>query len=297
MKPFTAALLFYIALSLAGLHARDSAETVTVSGISYHPPEAMVADPDQRCLLDIVHPATRPGFATLVWFHGGGLTGGRKGMPTFDGQGVALVAAGYRLSPQAKCPEFIEDAAAAVAWTIKTIAHYGGDTKKVFIGGHSAGGYLAAMVGMDPRWLQPHGLTPQSIAGLIPVSAQATTHFHVKELRGIPGPSLRPVIDEFAPLHHVSKNLPPICLILGDRRIEFKCRVEENELLFATLRNLEHPEVEFHELKDFDHNTVTQGAARLMPLFIERISQSIEPASQPTQDADPPPDRLPLRVR
>jgi acetyl esterase/lipase len=217
-------------------------------------------------------------FPTLLWFHCGGLTGGQREFPKFEGKGVALVAAGYRLSPQAKCPEFIEDAAAAVAWTVKHIAEYGGDPKKVFVGGHSAGGYLTLMTGMDPKWLAAHDLTPRSLAGLLPVSAQVTTHFHVKELRGIKGNPLQPMIDDFAPLQFVSKDLPPICLILGDRRIEFKCRVEENELFYATLRNLEHPDVEFHELKDLDHGTVSQGAAKLMPVFIERISQSIAPS-------------------
>jgi len=171
----------------------------------------------------------------------------------------------------------IEDAAAAVAWTVKHIAEYGGDPKKVFVGGHSAGGYLTLMVGMDPRWLQPYGLSPASLAGLLPVSAQVTTHFHVKELLKIPGPSLLPVIDDFAPLHYASKDLPPICLITGDRRIEFKSRVEENELLSITLKNLGHPDVEFHELKDLDHATVTRGAAPIMPIFIKRIVAGAPP--------------------
>jgi acetyl esterase/lipase len=253
-------------------------EAPPLEGVAYYPADTPIADPDNRCVLNIRHPAAQPGFPTLVWFHGGGLTTGKREFPDFIGQGVALVAAGYRLSPQAKCPDFLTDAAAATAWTIKNISRYGGDPGKVFIGGHSAGGYLAAMLAMDPKWLKPHGLTHSSLAGFIPVSAQVTTHFHVKELRGIPGPPLLPVIDDFAPLHFVSKDLPPICIITGDRRIEFKCRVEENELLVATLRNLDHPDVEFHELKDLDHGTVTRGAARLMPVFIERISKSIDAA-------------------
>jgi hypothetical protein len=134
------------------------------------------------------------------------------------------------------------------------------------------------MVGEDPKWLAPYGLSPDSLAGLLPVSAQVTTHFHVKELRKIEGPSLVPVIDEFAPLHFASKDLPPICLITGDRRIEFKSRVEENELFYITLKNLEHPEVEFHEIKDLDHGTVVKGAAPIMPVFIERISKMIDAA-------------------
>ena len=254
------------------------AQVREVEGISYHTGSRKVEDPEKRCFLDLRLPENVRNFPTLLWFHGGGLTGGQREFPKFEGKGVALVAAGYRLSPQAKCPEFIEDAAAAVAWTVKHIAEYGGDPKKVFVGGHSAGGYLTLMTGMDPKWLAPHDLTPRSLAGLLPVSAQVTTHFHVKELRGIKGNPLQPMIDDFAPLQFVSKDLPPICLILGDRRIEFKCRVEENELFYATLRNLEHPDVEFHELKDLDHGTVTQGAAKLMPVFIERISQSIAPS-------------------
>lgn len=275
LSPTRLLVLLLIGLLNFPLLARETpAGTRMIEGVSYYPADRPVSDPDKRCVLDIQLPEGNKGFATLVWFHGGGLTGGQREFPKFDGQGVALVSVGYRLSPQAKCPEFIEDAAAAVAWTVRNIANYGGDPKLIFVGGHSAGAYLTCMLGMDPRWLAPYGLSPMSLAGLLPVSSQVTTHFHVKELRGIPGPSLLPVIDEFAPLHYASKDLPPICLITGDRRIEFKCRVEENELLYATLRNLEHPDVEFHELKDLDHGTVTNGAASVMPVFIGRISKA-----------------------
>jgi acetyl esterase/lipase len=268
---FTFALLTGIPMS-----AKETATMREVRGITYQPAGGQIEDPEKRCVLDLKLPTNKSGFATLVWFHGGGLTGGNREFPQFQSDGVALVSAGYRLSPQVPCPVFIKDAAAAVAWTVKNIASHGGDPKKVFIGGHSAGGYLALMVGMDGKWLQPHGLTPSTLAGLLPVSAQVTTHFHIKELRKMPGPSLVPVIDEFAPLHFASKDLPPICLITGDRRIEWPCRVEENELFFATLRKLEHCSVEFHEIKNLDHGTVVNGAAPLMPIFIEGISKMID---------------------
>jgi len=72
----------------------------------------------------------------------------------------------YRLSPAAKAPEFIEDAAAAVAWTLKNIQNYGGSAERVFLSGHSAGAYLSLMVGLDKRWLGAHLLDPKTIAGL-----------------------------------------------------------------------------------------------------------------------------------
>jgi len=177
---------------------------------------------------------------------------------------------GYRLSPKVKHPGYLEDAAAATAWVLSNIAQYGGDSNKVFVSGHSAGGYLSAMIGMDARWLKPHGFSNLRLAGIAPISGQVTTHFHVKKLLGDSGPELRPLIDEFAPLYHSAGNLPPICLILGDRALEYKNRVEENALLAVSLKNLGHPHVEFYEMGGLDHGTVGEGG--LIPLrnFIRR---------------------------
>ncbi len=282
MKAFLAYFICLFGTS-GGICAVFAQETATppaaireVKGIPYYPDGNAGPDPEKRCFLDLKLPADKKGFPTLIWFHGGGLTGGTRDFPQFQGEGVALISAGYRLSPQVPCPVFIEDAAAAVAWTLKNIEKEGGDPNKVFVGGHSAGGYLALMVGMDPRWLQPHGLAPSALAGLLPVSAQVTTHFLVKEVRGSKQPSLVPVIDEFAPLFYSSKDLPPICLITGERRIEFKSRVEENDFFYITLKNLGHPAVEFHELPGLDHGTVVQGAAPLLPTFIDRVCKAKE---------------------
>lgn len=238
------------------------------------------ADDYQRgqCRLDVYCPKDTPGFSTLVWFHGGGLTGGNRSFPQLKDKSVAIVTADYRLSPKAGFPAFLEDAAAATAWTLRHIAERGGDPTKVFIAGHSAGGYLAAMVGMDPRWLAAHGLSHRQLAGLILVSAQVTTHFEVKKLLGDTGPELRPIIDQYAPLYYASKDLSPVCLILGDRKIEYKNRVEENELLAVSLRNLGHPSVEFHEMGGLDHGMSRYGAWMLIPGFIKKTQAKNAPS-------------------
>lgn len=241
--------------------------------VSYLEGAALASADDYRrnqCRLDLRLPA-EPGFATVIWLHGGGLTSGTRHYPKIDEPGVGVVAVSYRLSPAAAHPAYLEDTAAAVAWVLRHIAARGGDPTKVFLAGHSAGGYLAAMVGMDSRWLAAHGHTPNELAGLMLVSAQVTTHFHVKKLRGDTGHELRPIIDEFAPLFHVAKDLPPICCILGDRAIEFKNRVEENVLFATSLRNLGHPFVEFHEMGGLDHLSVVRGAWIVMPNFMERV--------------------------
>lgn len=252
-----------------------NAQPVTEKDISYYEGPALEKVDDYQktqCKLDIRRPTGATGLPVLLWFHGGGLTAGSRGFPALPDENVLLIAVGYRFDPPGKFPCFLEDAAAATAWTFRHIAEYGGDPKKIFISGHSAGGYLALMVGMDPKWLAPYQISNQSLAGIVPVSAQVTTHFHVKKLRGDTGEALRPLIDEYAPLYHASKTLPPICLITGDRKIEYKSRVEENDLFYISLKNLGHPAVEFHELPGFDHGTVGKGSMPSVDTFIERIA-------------------------
>lgn len=264
-------------LPFAGAQADDAASKLayqTESNIAYYDAAALSkADAYQKeqAKLDVYYPKDGKDYATLVWFHGGGLTGGARYFPNLKEQGIALVAVSYRLAPKAKSPAFLEDSAAAVAWVIINIARYGGDPNKVFIGGHSAGAYLSSMIAMDPKWLGAHQLSNRSLAGVIAVSGQMTTHFTVKQLHGDKGPQLRPVIDEYAPLHHASKDLPPICMIVGGRDIEWKSRVEENELMAVTLRNLGHPFVEFYEMEGLDHGTVVQGAMIIAKGFVSRV--------------------------
>jgi acetyl esterase/lipase len=247
----------------------------TVTNVPYYSEDARSnADNYQKeqCRLDLRYPTNKPGFATVVWFHGGGLTKGRRHFIDLKDPSIAIAAVGYRLSPKVAHPGYLEDAAAATAWVVKNIAQYGGDSNKVFVSGHSAGGYLSAMIGMDAKWLEAHGVSNHQLAGLAPISGQVTTHFHVKKLRGDTGPEYRPIIDEFAPLYHSASNLPPICLILGDRNIEYKNRVEENALLATSLRNLGHPHVEFYEMGGLDHGTVGQGGMILLRQFIRKTS-------------------------
>ena len=82
---------------------------------------------------------------------------------------------------------YIEDAAAAVAWTFNNIQKYGGNNQYIFISGHSAGGYLASMIGLDKKWLAVHKVDANSIAGLIPFSGHAITHFTIRKERDISG--------------------------------------------------------------------------------------------------------------
>src|SRR6187455_518621 len=94
----------------------------------------------QRCKLDLYLPANTKDFATIVWFHGGGLQGGDKRGGyieamgrRFASGGIAVASVNYRLSPQVSFPAYIDDAAAAVAFARNEIAKHGGSSKRVFI--------------------------------------------------------------------------------------------------------------------------------------------------------------------
>ncbi|MFO7937141.1 MAG: alpha/beta hydrolase [Kiritimatiellia bacterium] len=260
-----------LAFTVAAFSIVSSAKEIR--NLHYHTETELAGGDDymrSQCQLDLKYPDGKTGWPVVVWFHGGGLEHGHRHYPSLPSD-IAVIAVGYRLHPKVNMPVFIEDAAAAVAWTLKNIEQYGGDSEKVFVSGHSAGGYLTAMTGMDPKWLAEHNLDHKKIAGLIPVSGQMSKHFNVKKWMGYTGPKFRPVVDKYAPLYHISGDLPPVCLITGGRDIEWPCRVEENELLSISLKKSGNKMVEFHEMNGLNHGTVGKGAMFIIPGFIRRV--------------------------
>jgi len=222
------------------------------------PAEALTDYMKERCRLDLYYPTEQAGFATVVWFHGGGLSAGNKSIPAqLKNQKIAVAAANYRLHPKVTCPAYIEDAAAAVAWVFKNIDKYGGDPNRIYVSGHSAGGYLTAMVGLDKRWLAKHDIDANRIAGLIPFSGHTITHFTIRKERGIP--AKQPTIDEFAPLFHVRPDAPPLVLLTGDRELEMLGRYEENAYLMRMMKVVGHKQTILHEFQGFDHGMATPG--------------------------------------
>lgn len=221
---------------------------------------------EERCVLDIYYPEEIDNFSTVIWFHGGGLTGGNKTIPEeLKDKRMAVVAVNYRLYPKVKAPVYIEDAAAAVAWVFKHIEELGGDPELIFVSGHSAGGYLASMVGLDKSYLAKHKIDADHIAGLIPFSGHTITHFTVRTERGIEG--TQPVIDDLAPLFHVRKDAPPLLLITGDREMEMMGRYEENAYMMRMMKVVGHPDTRLYEMDGYGHNMLTPA----FPLLVNEV--------------------------
>lgn len=242
----------------------------TEKNISYY--EGNVAAKDEymtsQCLLDIYYPKNTKNFATIIWFHGGGLTGGAKEIPqALMDKGFAIIGVGYRFSPKAKSPAYIDDAAAAVAWAFRHIAQYGGSDKQIYLSGHSAGGYLAMMITLDKKYLAKYDIDANKVAELIPFSGQCITHFTVRHERGIR--DTQPVIDELAPIYWVRADAPPMLLITGDAELELLGRYEENAYMLRMMKLAGHKSSRLFQLQGFDHGNMPTPA---FPLLIKEVT-------------------------
>jgi acetyl esterase/lipase len=264
-------LLILTGLSLQSFIIAGQQKTLhykTIANIPYYS-ETQSDYMKERCVLDLYYPENTSGYTTVVWFHGGGLTEGQKFIPdVLKEQGIAVVAVNYRLYPKVKCPAYIEDAAAAIAWVFRNIELYGGSTKKIIVSGHSAGGYLTLMTGLDKRWLSKYNINADNIACLVPFSGHTVTHKTIREERGIP--DKQPIVDEFAPLFHVRADAPPLHLITGDRELEMLGRYEENAYLWRMMKVAGHQQTYLYELDGYDHGGMAGPAFGLLLKIIKK---------------------------
>jgi Esterase/lipase len=229
-----------------------------------------------NCILNIYYPTDKKEFTTVIWIHGGSLTGGKLEIPEeLKNKGYAVVGIDYRLSPKVKAQMCIEDAAAAVAWVFKHIEEFGGDKKLIFISGHSAGAYLGLMVTLNKDYLNKYNVDADKIAGLIAVSGQVVTHFTIRQERGIPNKQL--IIDEYAPLYYVRENAPQIALITGDADKELLGRYEENALFWRMMKLVGHQNTRIYKLDGFNHINMVKPAFTILNNEISKISFDIKP--------------------
>ncbi len=181
-------------------------------------------------------------FVAFVYFHGGGLVNGsRRCFPEpvlkyFTDRGVALISAEYRMYPNAKYPDFIEDCADAVAWVKNNIGDYG-SCSGICVGGSSAGGYLSMMLCFDRSYLERVGMSPLDVTGWIHDAGQPTAHFNVLKYSG--KDSRRVIIDETAPLYFigVEEKHSPMLFVVSDN--DMKNRYEQTVLVMSTLKHFE----------------------------------------------------------
>jgi len=231
------AILSLLAPVATAAESGDSFTVVAHRNIDYIQNQDYADDKDR---LDIFMPEGAANTPVVVYFHGGALQNGTKAIgeglaQQLAARGIGLVTANYRLSPSVMHPAHMENAAAAFAWTKHNIATYGGDPNRVFVSGHSAGAYLAALLALDPQYLDAHRIGLSDIRGAIPISP----FLFVEEYDVAPSrPKTVWGTDEAAWLRasvtpYIGSSKPPMLFVYADGDDDW--RREQNQRLVAQL--------------------------------------------------------------
>ena len=177
---------------------------------------------DPRQKLDVYVPRhALPDAPVVVFFYGGSWNSGAREDYNFVGEalasrGIVAVVADYRLYPQVRYPLFLQDAARAVAWTKANIREFSGNPQRLYLMGHSSGGYNAAMLALDGDLLAAAGMSPKDLRGWIGLAGPY-------DFLPIENPAVRPVFfwpdspPQSQPINHVSRDAPPALLIAASR--------------------------------------------------------------------------------
>src|SRR5437867_3432495 len=212
---------------------------------------------DAKHRLDLFLPPHVTQWPILIFIHGGGLASGDKALRVsgadvyanigrfYASQGIGVAVINYRLQPKVSWREQVEDVAHATAWVHSHLGSYGADTSRLFIGGHSAGAYLAARVALDPNPLREHGLSPAILGGVIAVSGAAfdladtrtyelgarLRHYEERFRCGDPGEGWK---TEASPITHVTSGAPPFLILYAGG--ESRCLQRQSNLLHEALQ-------------------------------------------------------------
>ena len=226
---------------------------------------------NSRCVLDIYVPKNTKNYSTIVYFHGGALKQGNKYIPEYlKNKGLGVVAVNYRFYPDVSTSAVLDDTSKAVKWVYDNIEKYGGSKSLIFLSGHSAGGYISSMLGLDKSYLNKYDIDPNTLAGLIPLSGHTITHMTVREEMGIP--ITKPFVDNMSPLFHIGPDTPPYIMITGDRELELLGRYEENAYMQRMMLVVGNEKSELYEIEGYGHNMVYPS----IPILLKRVNEISE---------------------
>jgi acetyl esterase/lipase len=173
---------------------------------------------DPRQHLDVYSPEKAQNRPVVVFFYGGSWTMGRKSQYAFVGaalatRGYVTVIPDYRLYPEVRFPQFVEDGAKAVAWVEQHAREFGGDPNRIVLMGHSAGAHTAALLALDDDYLERAGASPRSIVGLIGLSGPYALVPDTDTLHAIFTSPY--TADDWQPVRFASPHAPPTLLLHG----------------------------------------------------------------------------------
>ena len=263
-------LVTWISAALLALSGCSGAQllnaTITKDGYSIHKNIAYGAVPMQK--LDIYVPEKKSG-CTVLFFYGARWQDGSKDIYLFAGQafaslGCVTVVADYRGYPEVSYPVFIEDSAKAAVWVHEHIAGYGGDAKRLFLAGHSAGAYNAMMLAANTSYMRRAGGKAEWIKGVIGIAGPY-------DFLPMTAPDIIALFStgkdvDTQPVTHVRKGMPPVMLAVGDKDTDVLPR---NSIRLKAKMEKFGNTVELHSYPGIDHVGIISSLA---PLFRGRTT-------------------------
>ncbi len=229
-------------------------EVSVESNISYGPDK-------ERNILDVYTPNGVKKSPVLLFVHGGTWSAGNKAV--FAGpakalaeQGIVVVTTNYRLSPKSKHPDHIRDVAKAFAWTVDSIAKYGGDPGKICLAGHSAGGHLVALLATDESYLKAEEKSFADIRGVAPISGVFTINARAKLFNSIFGDDAE-ICKAASPLTHVGPKQPPFLVLHAEN--DLPGLSAQSETFHAALKK-EKNTAALEKIADRSHLTILTRA-------------------------------------
>jgi acetyl esterase/lipase len=244
-----------------------------------------------RQQLDIYRPAGEVppgGWPVVVFFYGGSWNTGERAQYGFVGaalasRGILTLVADYRLYPEVRYPDFLVDSAQALAWGLTHAAEHGGNPRRLFVMGHSAGGYNAAMLALDARWLAATGHSPRELAGFIGLAGPY-------DFLPMTNPDAQPVFfhpnypPDTQPMQFASAAAPRSFLAAG--MTDSLVNPERNTAAMAARLSAAGVPVSLHRYERVNHVTLIGAFGRplrwLAPVLADVAGFVLdEPASQP----------------
>ncbi|MCE1246800.1 MAG: alpha/beta hydrolase [Firmicutes bacterium] len=241
-------LIFYINTMVAPNFAQGN-KVRTEKDISYLPD----GKDEPKHQLDIYYPEGLKNCPVYFFVHGGAWKKGDKSQyaalgRTYAKKGIVTVVVNYRLSPEVQHPAHIFDVAAAFAWTAANVRNYGGDPKKIFVSGHSAGAHLTSLMVLDGKYLKRYNLSSEDIKGLIAIAgvyriapAAGSNPGQSKNRQNVTSNMFTDAFGkdqskwaDDSPINHVRANIPPTLIMIGEK--EGKYLEIQGKLFYNSLK-------------------------------------------------------------
>jgi len=264
MRALAAAVLFVLASGCASIGAYNRSTPHDAGAVRVAEGERYGEGP--RRTLDMYSPTQPPDRApVIVFFYGGGWSSGAKADYSFVGdafaaQGFLTIIPDYRVYPEVRFPDFVEDAAAALHWVRENASGFGGDPNRIVLVGHSAGAHIAMLAALDPRYAEAAGFDRRAIRGVVGLAGPyGFDDFDAPLLRNVFGEVADPLTT--MPRQYAQRGAPPLLLLHGDR--DRRVPVYSSERMHETAREVGQA-AEIKIYPSLDHPGILQalGMAR-----------------------------------